>query len=66
MQEGGFTQGVCIPCVFYHKLTIVRAAVHGDDFTVLGKVSDPDSFRRATQAKMEVKFKGRLERRRKR
>ncbi len=43
---------------------IIRVVVHGDDFTALGSKSSLDWLREVIQHRMEVKFKGRLERRR--
>ena len=37
MQEFGFNRGRASPCVFFHKERNLRVAIHGDDFTVLGK-----------------------------
>ena len=62
MVEAGFTQGKHSACVFHHKERKVRVVVHGDDFTVLGESKELDWFREAIQKRMEVKFRGRLER----
>jgi hypothetical protein len=62
LTEAGFKQGLYSACVFYHEGRNVRVVVHGDDFTVLGTVKGLDWFRQMIQDKMEVKFKGRLER----
>ncbi len=48
--------------MFYHEQKNVRVVVHGDDFTVLGPSKSLDWFRGVAQQRMEVKFKGRLER----
>ena len=48
--------------MFYHEQKNVRVVVHGDDFTVLGPSKSLDCFRGVAQQRMEVKFKGRLER----
>ncbi len=64
MVELGFTQGSYSACVFYHKDKDVRDVVHGGEFTVLGSRGDLDWFREVTQQRVEVKIKGRLERRR--
>ena len=39
----GFEVGT--PCTFYHEEKDVRAAVHGDDFTMLGSRSGLDWFK---------------------
>jgi len=62
MQEAGFKQGSYSACVFYHEQKNVRVVVHGDDFTVLGPSKGLDWFRGVVHQRMEVKFKGRLER----
>ena len=40
----GFEQGVASPCAFYHAGRNIRAAIHGDDFTLLGHKKDLDWF----------------------
>ena len=37
LTEADFKQGVCSPCVFFHKERCARVVVHGDDFAVLGR-----------------------------
>ena len=38
----------------------IRAAIHGDDFTLLGHKKDLDWFRDQIKTKYSVKFSGRL------
>jgi hypothetical protein len=60
MNEIGFVSGKSTPCVFYHEKRNVRAVVHGDDFTLLGKEGELDWFRQMISERFEVKFRGRL------
>ncbi len=46
--------------MFYHEERNIRAAVHGDDFTVSGKSEDFDWLRNVVEKKMEVKHTERL------
>ncbi len=46
--------------MFYNPVRNIRAVVHGDDFTMLGKVPDLDWFYQQMRNKFEVKFKARL------
>ena len=46
--------------MFYHEEKDIRAAVHGDDFTVLGDSEDLDWFRGQISGRYSVKFRGRL------
>ena len=62
MQGAGLRQGSYSACVIYHEQKNVRVVAHGDDFTVLGPSKSLDWFRGVVQQRMEVKFKGRLER----
>ncbi len=50
--------------MFYHKENDILVVVHGDDFRVLGSRVGLNLFREVIQRRTEVKFKGRLERRR--
>ncbi len=50
--------------MFYRKEKDIRLVVHVDDFTVLGSRVGLDWFREVIQCRMEVKFKGKLGRRR--
>ena len=45
MSDAGFVSGKATPCVFYNKERKLRAVVHGDDFTILGKEEGLDWFR---------------------
>ncbi len=58
----GFVQGKYSACVFYREQEKVRIVLHGDDFTVLGESKSLDWFGEVMQQRMDVKFKGRLER----
>ncbi len=60
LQEVGFSQAKYSACVFYNEEKKIRVVVHGDGFTVLEGSKELDWFREAIQARMEVKFKGRL------
>ena len=60
MNDIGFVSGKATPCVFFHKEKNVRAVVHGDDFTILGKVEELDWLRQMIGQRFEVKFRGRL------
>ena len=62
MTEAGFGQGSFSARVFYREQKNVRVVARGDDFTVLGPSKSLDWFRGVVQQRMEVKFKGRLER----
>ena len=44
----------------YHACSIIKAAIHGDDFTVLGSAEDLNWFRKKISDKFEVKFRGRI------
>ncbi len=48
--------------MFDHEERNVRAVVHGDDFTALGRGEDLDWFRKVTEKRMEVKHKERFDR----
>ncbi len=60
--EAGFRQGSLSACVFYREQKNVRAVVHEDDLAVLGPSKSLDWFHGAAQQRMDVKFRGRLER----
>ena len=60
MRDAGFKQGLASPCAFYHQDRNIRAAIHGDDFTLLGHKQDLDWFRNKIKGKYSVKFRGRL------
>ncbi len=62
MTEAGFRQGSFSACVFYHEQKNVRVVARGGDFTALGPSKSLDWFSGVVQQRMEVKFKGRLER----
>ena len=47
-------------CVFNHRVRNFKVAVHGDDFTILGRQVDLDWFRKEIQRKLEVTIRGRL------
>ncbi len=61
LQEAVFSQGNYSARVFYHEQKKIRIVVYGDDFTVPGGSKELDWLREAIQKRMEVKFKGRLE-----
>ncbi len=42
MIDAEFASGKATPCVFYNKERELRAVVHGDDFTILGKEEELD------------------------
>ena len=42
MEAVCFRKGKAPPCSFWHKERELRAGVHGDDFTALGKDKDLD------------------------
>ncbi len=56
----GFKRGAASPCVFMQEEKLIRAVVHGDDFTVLGFEEELNWFREKMEARYEVKFRGRL------
>ena len=60
MIECGFNRGEAVPCLFNHSKRTLKAAVHGDDFTVLGSAEDLNWFRKKISDKFEVKFRGRI------
>ncbi len=60
--EAKFKQGAYSSCVFSHGERNIRAAVHGDDFTVLGRSGDLDWFRKVIDKRVEVKYEERLSR----
>ena len=45
MELIGFQRGLASPCVFYHPERNIRAVIHRDDFTLLGREIDLDWFR---------------------
>ena len=45
---------------FWHVEKEIRAVIHGDDFTLLGREGDLDWFREQIQEKFDVKSRGRL------
>ncbi len=47
MTEAKFKQGAYSACAFYHEERNIRAVVHGDDLTVLGRNEDLDWLRKA-------------------
>ncbi len=59
-KEAKFKQGVYSACTFYRDERNIRAVMHGDDFTVLGKSADRGWFRKVIEKKMVVKYKERL------
>jgi hypothetical protein len=60
MNDIGFVSGKATPCVFFHEERELRAVVHGDDFTMLGRESELSWFREMISQSFEVKFRGRL------
>ncbi len=48
--------------MLYHEEKDSRVAVHGDDFTALGASMSLDWLREVVQRRMQVKFKGTMER----
>ena len=45
MEGAGFKRGTCTPCIFNHETNNLKAAIHGDDFTILGTSEDLNWFR---------------------
>jgi hypothetical protein len=62
MTEAGLRQGLYNTCAHYHEDKIVRVVAHGDAFVALGASKSLDWLRGVIQQRMEVKFRGRLER----
>ena len=60
MEEVGFVRGIASPCVFYNPDRDIQAAIHGDDFTLLGTPEGLDWFRARISAKYSATFRGRL------
>ena len=58
MNEAGFEQGVASPCAFYRDGRNIRAAIHGDDFALLGHKKDLDWFRGQIKVRYSVEFRG--------
>ena len=58
MQNAGFSAGKSVTCLFHHVDRDLRAAVHGDDFTVLGPEDQLNWFRTKVTERFEVKFRG--------
>ena len=46
------------PCVFWHPVTGVRCAVHGDDFTFAGDEEELEKCTEMMKAEYEVKVRG--------
>ena len=57
MQDLGFSRGRAYPCVFYHPGRNIRTAIHGGDFTLLGRAKDLDWFRTQPAQDYAVKFR---------
>ncbi len=62
MTVAGLRSGSHSACAFYHEKRNIRLVTHGDDFTAFGASQILDWFRGVAQQRVEVKFKGRLER----
>ena len=60
MKEIGFKSGIASPCVFKHDERNMKAVVHGDDFTIIGRSHDLDWLRQKISTRFEVKSRGRL------
>jgi hypothetical protein len=60
MTDNGFVRGLGSPCVFFNEDRKLRAVIHGDDFTILGKEKQLNWFKERIKEKFEVKFKARL------
>ncbi len=60
MTDNGFVRGLGSPCVFFNEDRKLRAVIHGDDFTILGKEKQLNWFKEKIKEKFEVKFKARL------
>jgi hypothetical protein len=60
MKEAKLMQGAYRACVFYYEERNIRAVIHGDGFTALGRSADLDWLRKAIEKKMDVKYKERL------
>ena len=58
MKEIGFKSGIASPCVFKHDGRDMKAVVHGDDFTIIGRSQDLDWLRQKISTRFEVKFRG--------
>ena len=54
MKEIGLSKGVASPCVFNHEGRNMKAVVHGDDFTILGRSKDLDWLRQKISTRFEV------------
>ena len=60
IKEIGFGAEIASPCVFKHEGRNMKAVVHGDDFTIIGRSQDSDWLHQKISTRFEVKFKGRL------
>lgn len=60
MEGIGFNWGMFTPCIFWRVEKGIRAAMHGDDFTLLGNEEALDLFKERTQDEFDVAFQGRL------
>ena len=60
MKPIGFKVSLSSPCVFLHEERMLRAVVHGDDFTNLGQEKHLMWLRQQIKKMLEVKFRGLL------
>jgi len=58
LERMGFKKGVSTGCVFRHAERDVNIVVHGDDFTILGTVSDIYWVKNGLEEKYELKMRG--------
>jgi hypothetical protein len=58
LQAVGFARGKSAPTVFFNPTTLVRAVVHGDDFTFLGYEEDLRDLEEEMRTWYELKVRG--------
>ena len=55
MRKWGFCRGTYNPCLFYHPCWEIATLVHGDDFVSTGDRASLQKFRRALEARYQIK-----------
>ena len=57
-QSKEFKQGKSSPCLFWHEKKELRAAVHGDDFGILGPWRHILWLKKSLEKELEITFRG--------
>ena len=60
MKKIGFVCGRSSPCIFHHPERGIRAVIHGDDFSIMGRSDELDWFRTEMRKAFTIKIKARL------